>query len=86
MSTAYFDRFELEIPESAVQDCSHQGPCDEDVAYWAPKVSFPDPELIRAELKEYGAWDENQLLDEEENRSRLLWIAAGNIREERSNP
>lgn len=37
---------------------------------------------IRAELKEYGAWDETELADDEANRLRIVWIAAGNISED----
>lgn len=39
-------------------------------------------EKIRAELKEYGAWDETELADHEENKRRVVWLAAGNITEE----
>lgn len=81
--TAYFDRFTFDMPEQAVQDCHHQGACDEDVAYWADRLKIDvDPELIRAELKEYGAWDAEELADDRANLERILWIAAGNIQED----
>jgi len=32
-------------------------------------------------LSEYGAWDEEELADDEMNRVRLLWIAAGNAQD-----
>ena len=86
---ASFNHFELRIPGGCVLDCSHSGPCDEDVAYWTPKVkaqaaadAFPNgptPEKIRAELAEVGAWDEAELADDEANWNRLVWIAAGNV-------
>lgn len=81
---ASFNRFELELPAAAVADCSHQGQCDDDVSYWVEKVDFSaiSQADIRAELAEYGAWDENELADHEENCKRILWIAAGNIQEE----
>jgi hypothetical protein len=85
MPTAYFNRFTLDLPDAAVPDCSHQGACDEDVAYWSARIQRPGiitPALLAAELKEYGAWDDEQLADDDDNWQRLIWIAAGNIREE----
>lgn len=41
-------------------------------------------EDIQKELREYGAWNEGQLLDFRSNEKRILWIAACNIREEQS--
>lgn len=85
MQTAYFNRFFIELPDEAVTDCSHQGQCDEDVAYWVtriPQLSELNPSILAMELKEYGAWDAEELADHEANLRRILWIAAGNIREE----
>jgi len=84
---ASFNRFELRIPGSAVLGCSHSGQCDSDVAHHAPKIYRPascTPMALRNELKEYGAWDENELGDDEANWGRIVWIAAGNIRDEDS--
>jgi len=85
MNTAYFNRFTLDMPDEAVLDCSHQGQCDDDVAHWSSKIQRPadiTAETLRAELKEYGAWDSDELNDDEQNWQRLIWIAAGNIKEE----
>lgn len=85
MKTAYFNRFELDLPSEAVADCSHQGRCDEDVAYWETRVTRPaalTPELLALELKEYGAWDAEELADDAANWRRILWLAAGNIKDE----
>lgn len=89
---ASFNRFELRLPGQCVTDCSHSGPCDADVAHWAPLVraqieadNFPNkptPDAIRAELEEYGAWDEAELADKDANFNRLVWIAASNVSEE----
>jgi hypothetical protein len=38
-----------------------------------------DPVALRKELAEYGAWDEQELADHEQNIQRILWIAAGDI-------
>lgn len=86
---ASFNRFELRLPGRCVLDCSHSGPCDDDVAHWVPRIrrqvetdafrNAPTADAIRAELKEYGAWDADELADDEQNWHRLVWIAAGNI-------
>lgn len=85
MKTADFNRFSLEMPDDCVGDCSHVGPCDDDVSHWAAKLPRPadiSPEALRAELKEYGAWDAEQLADDAANWERLVWVAACNIKEE----
>lgn len=85
MATAYFERFTLELPDAAVVDCYHQGACDEDVDFWSSRITRHEeitPEKLAAELKEYGAWDEEELSDDQANWKRLIWIAAGNIQEE----
>jgi len=89
---ASFNRFELRLSGQCVLDCSHSGPCDADVAYWVPIVrqqvdtdafpNAPTPDSIRDELRESGPWDETELQDDEQNWHRLVWIAAGNIRDE----
>jgi hypothetical protein len=76
------------LPDECVRDCSSQGSVDESVAHWAKELrktihcSDIRPDPIRAELKEYGAWDEEELTDDEANWRRLIWIAACNIKEE----
>ena len=87
MKTALFNRFNLDLPDLAVDDCSHQGPCDKDVDYWHLQVSFnhiTDDDLLN-ELREYGAWEIDELLERETNEKRLLWIAAGNLKEGQEN-
>lgn len=82
---AYFERFTLEMPEECVNDCSHQGACDDDVAFWSGRLQRSEeitPERLAAELKEYGAWNTEELSDDDQNWHRLIWIAAGNLKEE----
>jgi len=80
---ATFNRFEFEMPEDAVRDCYHQGACDQDVDYWHNKISLSHitDEKLAEELKEYGAWDEEELADREANEKRIIWLAAGDIQE-----
>lgn len=83
--TACFNRFSLGLPTDAISDCSHQGACDADVAHWAREIERPEEitaEKLAAELKEYGAWDESELSDDSANWQRLIWIAAGNLKDE----
>lgn len=83
---ASFNRFEIELPDDCVADCSHQGDCDSDVRHWADKLELDaKPADIRAELKESGAWDAEELSDNEANKQRIIWIAACNIKEESRN-
>lgn len=91
---ASFNRFELRLSGEAVLSCSHQGDCEDDCRRYAPivraqieKDDFPNkptPDKIRAELKEYGTWDYKELMDDEMNWIRLIWIAAWNIHDEES--
>lgn len=82
---ASFNRFEIEMDEDTASECSHQGSCDADVKALAPKIFRPESctvDALKAELKEYGAWDDEQLSDDADNWERIVWIAAGNINEE----
>jgi hypothetical protein len=86
---ASFDRFEIEMTKAQAENCSHPGACDADVLALSknPKIIRQikkiDPSKIAAELKEYGAWDEEELKDTDQNVQRILWIAAGNIVEDK---
>ena len=85
IETAYFTRFTLDIPAEAVADCSHQGACDDDVEAWSSRIDRPSditPKALRAELKEYGAWDAEELADDDANWRRIIWLAACDIKEE----
>jgi len=85
---ASFNRFELQMTMAEAKGASHQGQCDEDVAALLATSKIRrqfakiDPNAIRAELADYGAWDDEQLGDDAKNQLRILWIAAGNIVEE----
>lgn len=86
--SATFNRFEISMTMEQAESCSHPGDCMADVKRMMHdpeikrQVNHISPDAIRKELKEYGAWDEEELKDEEANKQRILWIAAGNIVEE----
>lgn len=77
-------RFLASVPLECVRDCSAQGSVDAACAYWArsPRIAFGDPDDIRADLREYGAWDAEELTDDDANRERILFTACGNYAEE----
>jgi len=76
------------LPEDA-ETGYHQGRCDEDIAdlrrvpYIAAQLDALDPEQMRRALREWGAWDTDDLADDDANRARLLWLACGDIAEGR---
>ena len=81
------DGFELYMTLEQAESVSHQGDCIHDV-----KALFEDLEIksqfaVRTDkqlsdaLKDYGAWDDEELKDRKENIFRLLWIAGGDIKE-----
>lgn len=80
-----FNRFEIEMTEEQARNASHPGPCDDDVKALSElpeivsQMQAIDHESIRKELAEYGAWDDEELADDEQNIQRILWIAAGDI-------
>jgi len=85
---AQFDRFEISMTKNEAYLGSHQGKCDDDVAYLLtlPKIKRQlakiSDEVLMAELSEYGAWDGIELANRADNEARIIWIAAGNIRED----
>ena len=87
-SYASFNHFELGMTREEAESCSHSGDCMADVVELMKKPHIKkqldelDPDKLRKELKEYGAWDNEELKDNEANKKRILWLAAGNITEE----
>jgi hypothetical protein len=74
------------LPRAIWEDCSHPGQCGADVTYWVgilrPKLDKLLPETVRACLKCWGGWEEDELADHEANLRRFLWCAAGQIKNE----
>lgn len=84
---AYFNRFDLELSRAEARAASASGPVDSAVAtltrrarIQAQLATIPDPDLT-AELGEFGAWSPDELADRGENERRIVWVAAGQIRE-----
>jgi hypothetical protein len=78
----------LQMTKAQAEACAHPGPCDADVLALSEvptirrQLDELDPAAIARELSEWGAWDDDELQDHEQNRQRLLWIAAGEIADE----
>ena len=75
----------IEMTKKQARAMTHPGPCDADVKEGANIPSIKrqlakiDPEQLRKELREYGAWDDEELSNHQDNLERILWIAAGDI-------
>jgi len=84
----YSNAIELEIELEDAEQGSHQGSCDNDieelidVPYIRAQLDTVDPGKLIEDLGEYGAWDDDELEDHEQNLRRLLWLACGDITEE----
>jgi hypothetical protein len=78
-------RIELNITKRQAASASHSGQCDTDVLALsqvpaiARQLKRIDPVVLRNELREYGAWDDNELADHAANLQRYLWLACGDI-------
>ena len=74
---------DIEMTKEQAECASHQGDCYQDVRGLLPELqnqlSKLDKEELKRELKEYGAWDNEELTDHEENLIRWVWISAGDI-------
>lgn len=81
-------RIELQITREDAESASHQGQCDADIAdlrrvpYIQEQLDRLSPALVAKCLREYGAWDANELADHDANLDRLLWCACCDISEE----
>ena len=84
----FLGRIELQIAREDAESASHPGPCDADVArlrdvpYIREQLDRLPPALVAECLREYGAWDAEELADHDANLDRLLWIACCDISEE----
>jgi hypothetical protein len=80
-------RIELQITREQARSAAHGGQCDNDVKALsqnpmiAGQLSVLAPEMVSNELRDYGAWDAEELADHEQNLQRLLWCACGDLNE-----
>lgn len=89
--TAHFNYIDgIELEEWIIDSSPMSGSCDnfieEIIANEEEVISelnSLDKEQLVKELREYGAWDEEELADHNQNLRRILWIAIGDIQERR---
>ena len=78
-------RIVLEIKAEDARLGYHSGRCDADISdlriapYIAKQLSDLPRDVLASELKEYGAWNDEELADHDANLSRILWLACGDI-------
>ena len=84
--------FELEVTrlsDQFVTDlaiCGNPGPAEGQVAFVLANYNITgDAEVCRAILYEYGAWDDEQLEDHQENLRRMVWLIGCEIAKGRHN-
>ena len=86
--TESLGRIELQITKAQAARGAHPGQCDEDIAALRQlpairrQLAKLKPETVAACLREYGAWDAEELADHDANLDRLLWCACCDISEE----
>lgn len=57
------------------------GHCDSDVERAKQFFALDNHDRARNYLKEFGAWDEIDLADDDANLGRVLWLTSGDIQE-----
>lgn len=68
--------------------CAHQGDCLPEVQetvgldWMAAQLEKIDPDVLRRELDEYGAWDSDELANHDDNLERIVWLAANDVAED----
>lgn len=67
--------------------CGYSGDCEADVVrvmnkpYVKSQLALIDSDNLAKELKEYGAWSYEELLNHSENLKRFVWLSACDITE-----
>ena len=86
--TESLGRIELQITLKQAQACAHPGDCEADVRALRQvpairrQLDKLEPKTVADSLREYGAWDDQELADHDWNLTRLLWVACNDIAEE----
>jgi hypothetical protein len=83
----YFDNIFINITKQQLNQLPTAGDCTESIIELSKEPTIKrqlnkiPQEKYFLILHQYGAWDELELEDYEENKLRLLWIASGNLLE-----
>lgn len=77
----------IDIPDSLAEWTDHPGDCERDLVKLMQidevktELDKIDKENLKLELKEYGAWTDEELDNHHDNLMRILWITCCNINE-----
>lgn len=83
-SSNYGNRLNISKKDAEFGD--HPGQCDSEIAILRTRPNIKrqlaklDPEALRKELSDYGAWNEQELADHDKNLTRWLWVSCEDIR------
>jgi len=83
--TSSSGRIELNIPQGLASIGYHSGACDSDIEELMEmgsikaQLSGIAPQVLSEELREFGAWDDEELSNHSDNLARILWIACGDL-------
>ena len=82
-------RFSLTFPTlDDARYCAHHGDCTPEVQetvgldWMASQLEKIDPDVLRSELSEYGAWGSDELVNHADNLERIVWLAANDVAED----
>jgi hypothetical protein len=68
--------------ERDLRDCGAPGDAQQAVDYVISVYSITgDPTVCRGILSQYGAWEDDELLDHDTNLQRLVWLAGCDLEE-----
>ena len=74
---------ELKLTREIIEECAHQGQCDDDVRYWVQQpiiesqLSQLSEEFVARVVQSYGG----NLDSHESNLESLLWVACWDMKE-----
>lgn len=78
----------IELTIDQAENGSHQGSCDDDIAELLKEPAIAEQldeigaDKLRLAMKEAGAWDADELANDDDNRARALWQACCNAKED----
>jgi hypothetical protein len=76
---------DLNITKAVAKECSQSGDNSYNVEYYInlpyykKQLSKIDKDELVKELNDYGAWEDEELTDHNENLKRIFWIKCGDI-------
>lgn len=76
---------DLRLTRKDAESVSHSGDCEDDVLilmekkYIKKQLYLIEPEQLKKELREFGAWSEEDLSFHNVNLIRWVWISGGDI-------